>query len=400
MPLFNYVAKNQHAETIKGKVEARSSSQAAAILRGRGLLVIAVKEPSDQSFAFISNFLFGIKQDDVVTFTRQLSTMITAGLPLTQSLSILSLQSKPAMGRVVSEIQREIEGGSPFSKALDKFPQVFSRIYVQLVKAGELGGVIDDVLNRLADNMEKDKDFRGKTKGAMIYPAIVIIGLVIVAAIVMIYVVPQLTGMYKDFGAELPFLTKALISISDLFVQLWWIVLIVLVVGGTAFQRWVKTEKGMRAFDKFLFTVPLIGILRAKIILTEYCRTMALLLKAGISLLQALEIVGDATSSVTYRDALKDAGKQIEKGIALSQAISRYEQFPPILQQMISVGEETGKMDEVLFKLSRYFEAESEQAVRNLTAAIEPMIIIVLGIGVGLLVVAVIMPIYNLTAQF
>jgi len=400
MPLFNYVAKNQHAETIKGKVEARSIAQAASALRARGLLVISIKQPSDEAFAFVANIISGIKQDDIVTFTRQLSTMITAGLPLTQSLSILSLQSKPAMSKVVGEIQREIEGGASFSKALSKFPRNFSPIYVQLVKAGEIGGVIDDVLNRLADNMEKDKEFRGKTKGAMIYPVIVILGLVVVAAIVMIYVVPQLTSMYDDFGAELPLLTRLLIGLSDLFVKLWWIVLSILGVGGFIFNKWVKTEKGHRTFDKFLFRMPLIGVLRSKIILTEFCRTMALLLKSGISLLQALEIVSDASTSVTYSDALKDSAKQIEKGISLSLAISRHSYFPPILQQMISVGEETGKMDEVLFKLSRYFESESEQAVRNLTAAIEPMIIIILGIGVGLLVIAVIMPIYNLTAQF
>lgn len=400
MPLFNYVAKNQHAETIKGKVEARSLNQAAAVLRSRGLLVISVKPPTDQSFAFISNLLFGIKQDDVVTLTRQLATMIQAGLPLTQALSILTLQSKPTLAQVVSEVQREIEGGATFSKALEKFPAVFSKIYIQLVKAGELGGVIDEVLTRLADNMEKDKDFRAKTKGAMIYPVIVILAMAAVAVVMMIFVVPQLTKMYEDFGAELPLPTLVLMGISDFLVKFWWLLGAGLVGGVSFFQRWLKTSMGELYFDKFLFKLPLIGQLRSKIILTEFCRTMALLLKSGISLLQALEIVADAASSVQYRSAFKNAARQIEKGVPLSQAVGSADIFPPILPQMMAVGEETGKMDEVLLKLSIYFQSETEQAVRNLTAAIEPMIMVVLGIGVCFLVIAIIMPIYNLTSQF
>jgi len=400
MPIYNYQAKNPHAESIKGKVEARTVSQAAQILRSRGLLVISITKPGDEALATFSRMLQGVKQDDVVTFTRQLSTMITAGLPLTQSLSILTLQSKPALATVVSDIQREIEGGSSFTKALEKFPNVFSRIYVQLVKAGEVGGVIDDVLNRLAENMEKDKEFRSKTKGALIYPLIVIVAMVVVAVVMMIFVIPQLTKMYADFGAKLPLPTQILVNTSGFMVKFWWLIGIAMGGGIFGFKRWMKTRKGQILYDKFLLKLPIIGILRAKIILTEFTRTLSLLLSSGISLLQALEIVADGSSSVLYQEAFLDSAKQIEKGIALSQALGRYSFFPPILPQMIAVGEETGKLDEVLMKLSVYFQSESEQAVKNLTAAIEPMIMIVLGIGVGFLVVAIILPIYNLTSQF
>jgi len=401
MALFKYAVKNQHGETIKGKVEARSESQAAAVLRTRGLLVISVRPLNDESFLFLKEMVTGVKYDEVVTFTRQLSTMITAGLPLTQSLSILSQQSKPAMTRMVSELQREIEGGSTFSKALTKFPRAFSRVYVQLVFAGETGGVLDEVLDRLAENMEKDKDFKAKTKGALIYPVIVMIAMIVVAFIMMVFVIPKLTEMYKDFGADLPFATQLLIDISSFFANFWWLIIAGGVVSGFLFRRWVKTHSGQVMYDRFLLKVPIFGVLRAKVTLTEFARTLSLLLGAGISLLQALEIVSEASNNILYREALQDSAKQVEKGIPLSQAITKYSTlFPPILAQMIAVGEETGKLDDVLLKLSVYFQSESEHAIKNLTTALEPIIMIVLGVGVGMMVIAIIMPIYNLTSQF
>jgi type IV pilus assembly protein PilC len=401
MALFKYTVKNQHGETIKGKVEARSENQAAAVLRSRGLLVISVHPLNDESFLFFKELLMGVKYDEVVTFTRQLSTMITAGLPLTQSLSILGQQSKPAMSRMVAELQREIEGGNTFAKALGKFPRIFSRVYIQLVLAGETGGVLDEVLERLADNMEKDKDFKAKTKGALIYPVIVVIAMIAVAFIMMVFVIPKLTEMYTDFGADLPFATQLLIDISTFVSNFWWLVAVGGFVGGTLFKRWIKTRPGRIVFDRFLLKIPIFGELRSKVTLTEFARTLSLLLGAGISLLQALQIVSEASNNILYREALQDSAKQVEKGISLSQAILRYNKlFPPILGQMIAVGEETGKLDDVLLKLSVYFQSESEHAIKNLTTALEPIIMIVLGLGVGLMVIAIIMPIYNLTSQF
>jgi type IV pilus assembly protein PilC len=401
MALFKYVVKNQHGETVRGKVEARTETQAAAVLRTRGLLVISVKPLNDESFLFLREMLSGVKYDEIVTFTRQLSTMITAGLPLTQGLSILGQQSKPALARMVGELQREIEGGSTFAKALGKFPRQFSRVYVQLVLAGETGGVLDEVLERLAENMEKDKDFKAKTKGALIYPVIVMLAMVVVAGIMMIFVIPKLTEMYTDFGADLPFVTQLLIDISTFFQNFWWLMIGASVGGGYLFKKWIKTHAGRVTFDTFMLKVPIFGVLRAKVTLTELTRTLALLLGAGISLLQAIEIISEASDNILYREALQDSAKQVEKGIALSQAMARYAHlFPPILGQMIAVGEETGKLDDVLLKLSAYFQSESEHAIKNLTTALEPLIMIVLGVGVGLMVVAIIMPIYNLTSQF
>ena len=237
MPFFKYTAKNQFSENVNGKVEAQSIDQAAALLQSRGLLVIKLSPLTEQSFAAISNMLFGVKPDDIVSFTRQLSTMITAGLPLANGLSILVRQSKPEMSRMVATLLQDVEGGNTFASALEKHEE-FSRVYVQLVRAGEAGGVLDEVLNRLADNMEKEKEFRAKTRGAMIYPVIVIIAMVIVGFIMMIFVIPKLTEMYKDFGAELPLPTQILIGISDFMVGFWYIVIGLGVGGFMAFTRW------------------------------------------------------------------------------------------------------------------------------------------------------------------
>lgn len=400
MPIFKYTAKNEHAETIHGKVEAKTIHHGASILSERGLLVIEINPMGEESFMYFKSLFMGIKHDDLVNFTRQLSTMITAGLPLATALTILEEQTNPQMTRMVANLLKEIEGGGTFSMALEKAKDVFSRVYIQLVKAGEVGGMLDGVLERLADTMEKDKEFKAKTKGALIYPIIVVLAMIAVGFVMMIFVIPQLTEMYKDFDAELPTMTKLLIGISDFFVKFWWLIFALLGGGFYALKKWYGTKIGERKIDSFLMKIPVFGVLRQKIVLTEFSRTLALLLGAGVSLLEALEIVGEAMDSITYREALIESRKKVEKGISLSQSISSYEIFPPILHQMIAVGEETGKLNDVLLKLSTYFESESEHAVKNMTTALEPMIMIVLGVGVGAMVIAVIMPIYNLTSAF
>jgi len=400
MPFYTYKAKNEHGETVKGKVEARDTRQASHILRSRQLIVISMTKQGESLLATINKQMMGINQDDIVGFTRQLSTMVTAGLSLTEALHILNQQSKPAMATLLDALLRDVEGGSTFAKALEAHPKQFPRIYVQLVRAGETAGVLDEMLARLADNLEKSKEFRGKTQGALIYPGIVISALLLVAVIMMVFVIPQLTDMYDDFGADLPFVTQLLIDISDLFVGYWWLMVLILVGLAGLFRAWLRTKSGQRSFSQMLLKIPLYGKLKKKIIMTEFARTLSLLLAAGISLLQALEVATDAISSLLYREELELVQKKIEKGVTLGQAINNDQLFPQILIQMIAVGEETGKLDEVLMKLAVYFQSESEQAVKNLTTAMEPMIMVILGLGVGVMVVAIIMPIYGLTSQF
>lgn len=400
MAYFKYTAKNEHAETVKGKVEAQTKSQAVQILRSRNLFVVNLSLEGEGSFTVLSSALSGVKNDDIVNFTRQLSTMITAGLPLTESISILEQQGKPAMVKMLSELLKDIEGGATFSSALEKYPKHFSKVYTQLIKAGETAGVLDEVLQRLAENMEKDKEFKAKTKGALIYPAIVMVAMFIVGTIMMVLVVPKLTDMYKDFGAELPAPTQFLIDLSNFFTKTWYLQFALIGASIFGLRQWSKTKVGAREIAKFKMKIPIYGKLQKKIILTELTRTMSLLLSAGISLLQVLEIVADASKSILYQEELKDSAKKVEKGVTLTQSITNPELFPNILSQMVSVGEETGKLDEVLLKISTYFQSESEHEIKNMTTALEPFIMIVLAVGVGFMTIAIIMPIYSLTSQF
>lgn len=400
MSFFKYTAKNEHAETVKGKVEAQNKAQAVQVLKSRNLFVVNLLLEGESSFTIISSMFSGVKYDDIVNFTRQLSTMITAGLSLTEALSILEQQGKPAVVKVVSELLKEIEGGSTFAKALEKFPKHFTRVYTQLIRAGETAGVLDEVLQRLAENMEKDKEFKAKTKGALIYPAIVMFAMMIVGTIMMVVVVPKLTDMYKDFGAELPAPTQFLINFSGFIKKTWYLQIVFGAVGFFGMKQWTKTRRGAIQVSRIKFKIPIYGQLAKKVILTEMTRTMSLLLSAGISLLQVIEIVTEASSSALYQEELKLSAKKVEKGISFAQTLTNQDLFPIILSQMASVGEETGKLDEVLLKISTYFQSESEHEIKNLTTALEPFIMIVLAIGVGFMTIAIIMPIYSLTSQF
>ena len=398
---FGYRVKNEEGKTLDGVLEASSLDHASKLLRGRGYLIIKVEEEKESEIKEIMRRFERVKVDDVVNFTRQLSTMVSAGLPLTESLSILRVQSPPAMSRVVSKVLEEVEGGKTLAIAMDEAGDgVFDDIYIALVKAGEAAGVLDEVLKRLAETMEKQRDFRSKTKGAMVYPMIIIIGMVIVAVIMMIFVVPRMTEMYKDFGAELPLPTRILIGASDFAVKFWYLLFLFFGAVGYVFLKWSKTEVGSVMIEEALMKMPVVGELRLKMVMTEFARTMSLLISAGISILDALRITSAAVGSKIIGAKMMMAASKVEKGQSLGLVLAELGEFPPIVPQMIAVGEQTGKMDEILDKLADYFEGESEQAVKNLTTAIEPMIMAVMGVGVGFLVMAVIMPIYNLTSQF
>lgn len=400
MLLFSYKVKAADGQTLKGQVEAPTREMAVEILRRRKLFVISVIAIKPSVLTLISKKFKKAGSDDVVTFTRQMATMVASGLPLTEALRILRNQSNPVMSAVIGEILQDVEGGASLSTALKNHTGVFSPVYISLVNAGESAGVLDNILTRLAANLEKNKAFSNKVKGAMIYPAIVVGAMVVVGFIMMIFVIPKLMDMYQTFNAELPMATKILISSSS------WMkdnaILMFGILGGigTGFSMWVKTTEGRRRFELFIFKVPIIGKLQKQVIMTEFTRTIGLLVGAGISIIDALKISADSVGNSVYQKALLFAASQVEKGLPLAVPIAQNPYFPPILAQMISVGEETGKVDEVLAKLSLYFEAESEQGVAALTAAIEPLIMIVLGIGVGFLVIAVILPIYNLTSAF
>ena len=400
MKKFNYRAKNKEDKEVSGVVEARDEQQAAKILQEKGFLVISIA-PFRKSLAAQAGPLFSrVSTTDLVNFTRQLSTMATAGLQLTVALDILEKQAKPTIAKVVAEIRREVESGGTLAKAMEKHPHVFDQVYVALINAGEAVGSLDKVLMRLADNLEKKREFQGKIKNAMIYPAIVIMGMGGVGMIMIIFVLPRMMTIYEEFQADLPIATKILLNISTFFTKYWYLALVLF--AGSAFGLRILNRypqfRGM--IDSLTFRLPIIGKLRQETMLTEFTRTLSLLVGAGVLIVDALKITFKAFSSPLYQHSLEKVTEKVEKGIPLASALSQEEIFPPILFQMVAVGEETGKIDEVLTRVSTYFEQEAEMAIKGLTAAIEPLIMIVLGVGVGFLIIAVIMPIYNLASQF
>ncbi|KKT76173.1 MAG: hypothetical protein UW86_C0001G0039 [Microgenomates group bacterium GW2011_GWA1_Microgenomates_45_10] len=401
MTRFRYQARDTNGKLYKGIVESQDKHQAARILREKDLYPVGLKDESGGPFQKANEALTRrVKFGDLVLFTRQLSTMFTAGLQLTDALSLLRRQLSSRFGEVIADLQTSIEGGSSLSDAMAKHGDVFTSVYIALVKTGESSGLLDEVLTRLADNLEKEQEFRSKVKGAMIYPMIIIVGMVLVIIVMMVFVIPKMTQLYQDFGATLPMPTQILINFSNLISNFWWLWLLLSMGFLYGYQAYYKTNTGRHHLDSFYLRLPILGGLNKTMIMTEFTRTMSLLISAGVSMIEALNIVAKAMGNILFEDGVKSASTQVEKGFPLAYALAQTEVFPPIVTQMVSVGEETGKVGEVLGKLSRYFESESENLVKGLTSAIEPLIIIVLGVGVAFLVVAIIMPIYSLTSQF
>lgn len=401
MKRFNYKARDKVGGVVTGEVEAVSIDDAAKLVRGKSLYVISITPKIESPFEIVRHFKERVTPSDIATFTRELSTMINAGLPITEALLILRSQSKGSMSRIVSQILADIEAGDSLSASLDKHPKIFSKTFMSLIKSGEVGGVMDKVLSRLADTLEKQQEFSGKVKGALIYPAVIVIGMIIVSIVMMIFVIPRLTSLYGDFNATLPLPTRILIGLSNFLIRFWPVFLILIGVGVYGFKLYRATKAGRRVTDELIFKIPVFGDLQRQIILTELTRTLSLMVGTGVSILEALNITSEVVGNVVISDALKDSANQVEKGFPIAFAFAKHpEAFPFLLSQMVAVGEETGKMDDVLTKISHIYEVESDQKVKSLTAAIEPIVMVLLGLGVGFLVIAVILPIYNLTSQF
>ena len=401
MKRFTYKAKDKEGKVVTGEVEASSDSVAAKLVRQKGLTVISIKPARENLLSFIRRLRERISLTDVSTFTRQLATMVNAGLPITEALLILRSQTKGPMQKVAAQILTDVEGGESLSIALSRHPKVFGPTYIALVKSGELGGVIDEVLARLADNLEKQQEFKGKVKGALIYPAIIVVGMFVVGMVMMIFVIPRLTSLYGDFNAQLPAATKLLIGISNIFLKFWPFLIVLLVGGIWGFTAFRRTPAGKRKTDELIFKLPIVGELQKEVLLAELTRTLSLMVGSGVSILDALNISAGVVGNEVVASALRDASKQVEKGFPIAYSFSKHpEAFPFILSQMVAVGEETGKMEEVLGKVSHVFEVESDQKVKALTSAVGPLVMIILGLGVGFLVIAIILPIYNLTSQF
>lgn len=397
---FQYKALKD-GKTIVKKIEAASSEAVIDYLQKNGYFPISVEKVQEFSLSFLDNLTQQVNFNDVVNFTRQVAIMLNAGLTLIDSLEILKKQTpKPPLRKMIETIDTKIKGGSSFSVALKDYKNNFSNLYIALVRSGEASGKLGEILLRLADNLEKEREFKSKLKGALVYPIIIVIGMFVVMFIMVTFVLPKLLGLYKDFNVELPLSTQILIGISNFSTKFWPLVLILIVFGFYFAKKYLGTKAGKKSFDQFALKLPVFGHIISISALVESTRTLAILIAAGISILDALSIVVDSTDNSVFQQAFLTVSQKVEKGQSMGVALNQEGIFPPILVQMSLVGEQTGNLDDTLLRLSKYFEMESEMATKTMTTLIEPLILIVLGVGVGFLVMSVITPIYNLTSSF
>jgi type IV pilus assembly protein PilC len=382
------------------KIDAESEESAANYLRERGHFLIEIGPANQPGQGPFSKMMSSVSFNDIVDFTRQLAIMLNAGLSIVDSLDILKKQSqKESLRKVIVDIDRHIRSGLTMSIALQKYPHYFSGLYISLVKSGEASGKLDDILLKLSDNLEKQREFRGRLKNALIYPVIVVIAMIGVMIVMVTIVVPKLLELYKQFNVELPITTQLLIGVSNITTQFWPVLIAVFVGIGILIKRYLETKRGKLMRDKILFKIPITGNVIKMAALVDSTRTLSILIGAGVSILEALIIIRQTTDNILYQTAFINVYNEVEKGKSLGSALQEQEIFPPILVQMAIVGENTGHLDETLGRLSKYFELESDLAIKAMTSIIEPLILVVLGIGVGFIVFSVITPIYNLTSS-
>lgn len=407
MPTFSFVAVNHTGGTISTTLEAADRQAAISHIRAQGLRLVSLDELASGKKKGLS-FKFGgakrVKSDDLVMFTRQLSAMISAGVPILRALNSMAQHAEnPSFKKAINVVSKDIEGGQSFADALSKHPAIFDDVYVNMVRAGEAAGILDDILKRLALQQEKNASIRKKVKSAMTYP-MVLIGITIVAFFgLMLFVIPSIGKTIKDLAgeeAELPGLTQAMMGISQFFVNFWFILFPILGAGVWLLLRYIKTPAGKRQFHYLIIKAPIIGKLLKKISIARFTRTFSALIGAGVAVLEALDITSKAVGNTVYTDSLKMAGERVKNGEVLSRIIGEDENlYPPIVAQMLSVGEETGQTDKVLIKVADFYEEEVDVAIESLSSTIEPVMIVVMGAMVGLIAASVMMPIAGLANQ-
>lgn len=395
---FKYKAIKD-GKIVVDKIEADSQEAVLRFLKTSDYFPISIWSVDLSTGSIFSFFFKRINFSDLVDLTRQLSIMLDTGLTLIDALDILKKQTtKPLLFNLLEKLDKEIRTGRNFSAALSLYPQYFSNLYISLVKAGEASGKLSDVLISLSDNLEKEKTFRGKLRGALIYPSFILIGMIIVAIIMLTFVTPKLLELYQELETQLPLSTRILLYISSFFTKFWPILLIGSALCITILVRYIKTSTGKFHLDSFLIKLPIIGNVIKMSALVDSTRTLSILTSSGVSLMESLSIVVDTSTNLIYKRAFEKIRNQVEKGVSLGISMKQTEIFPPILVQMTQVGEQTGHLDESLLRVSRYFEIDSEISIKAMTTMIEPLILVVLGIGVGFLVFAIITPIYSLTS--
>jgi len=404
MPIYAYTGKTLRGDWAKGEIEAANLAQATAALRRQQIAPASVTEKKTGLSALSSIQIPFLKQKvrtkEIVIFTRQFATMIDAGLPLVQCLDILaSQQENKEFKRVIMDVKGSVEGGSTFADALKKHPKVFDDLFVNLVAAGEVGGILDTILNRLSTFMEKADKLKGKIKGALTYPIAVIVIAALVVSGLLLWVVPIFEDMFAGFGKALPAPTQVVVNLSK-FLQNWWYAVVGFIFGSLfGLKRFHKTEKGRKILDTIFLKLPVFGDLLRKTAVARFTRTLGTMLSSGVPILEALEIVAKTAGNVVVEEAIMSARTSLSEGKTLSEPLAQTKVFPGMVTQMITVGESTGAMDTMLSKIADFYEDEVDAAVEALTSLIEPMLMAFLGVVVGGLVIALYLPIFQLAGS-
>lgn len=396
---FSYVALNQKGVKQKGIIKANSEKEVLDFLEGNSLTPIRVVKSQGNPFDMLLPFR-KVGSSDLVLFTRQLSSMITTGLTLLESLTTLKKQTtKAQMQQLLDDLIASISEGKNFSQALQNHDEVFPDVYISLVKAAETGGLLDKILTRLADNLERSEDLKKQVRSALFYPAIIIMGVIGVIVLMNVVVIPQLGKLYEGLNVELPLPTKIVLAMSSFFVNFWPFMLPSLVIIPLAYKRFQRTPAGKKVLDRVALRLPVFGSIIHLAILDESSRTLSLLISSGASIIEALTTTANVANNLEYEYAIKEATVLVESGIPLSNALEHQNLFPPVFIQMVRVGESTGKIDDSLLRLAGYFERDLNHKLKNLTTALEPIIIIILGGVIGFLIISVIMPIYGIVSK-
>ncbi len=400
---YAYKVRDRQGKVISGKLEAENEASVSQRLREMGYFVIGVEEEKvSLGKKELHIFKPKVKSKDVTVFTRQFATMINAGLPLVKCLNILSEQTEsPVLTEVILDVQHEVEMGRSLSEALSKHPDVFKELYSSMVKAGEIGGVLDDVLLRVATTLESEDEIKRKIKSAMTYPAAMFAISMLLLVIMLIFVVPTFENMFSELGASMPLLTRVIMSISRFLTSWKGALLIILIIVGVVFlRRWTKTPAGKKKLDSLKLRLPVFGVLFHKMALSRFSRTLGTLVASGVPILQALEITSNAVGNALMAEAVENVRAGVKEGDSIARPLGQSPLFPPMVTQMLAIGEETGALDTMLNKVSDFYDSEVSATVESLTSLLEPILIVFLGAVVGIIVVALYMPIFSLISTF
>ena len=401
MPSFRYVAKDKTGRSLSGVSEAVDQRAVVELLRRQELTIISVKPEKKREGLLSRMARFGesVKLSELVLFSRQIATMIDSGIPLVQTLEILTEQVENRLFKsIVAEVKRDVAAGLGFHDALAKHPRAFSPLFLNMVKAGESSGALDDIMDRLASYLEKTDSLVRKVRSAMVYPVVVTLMAGSVTLVLMLKVVPVFKGIFLDFGGELPLATRLLIAASDFLIQSFFIWLPASVIGIFMGVRFLKTDRGALIFDRFKLEMPVFGIIMRKVAVSKFARTLATLIKSGVPILSALEIVGKTSGNRVIERAIDRVGASIREGENITTPLLRSRVFPPLVVRMISVGEQSGELEKMLSKIADFYDDQVDASVSGITSLIEPLVIAFLGIVIGGIVICMFLPIFQLSS--